>query len=222
MTIADERVSRRRLLKRAGVGAAVLGAGSMVTAGTASAVGFCHDCGCGVCSGQVPCGPGHHGGGWCIPTTEGCCFCHQGSNCNCLDGVRNERRVPTRVGMCVVVLRWLALSPAGRHRCSLRGASQAARCPTEAQAWRRAPRGSPGRRAWPRSRPPVARTTQRVNSRGPLRRPSLSLLRLEVDDDVGDRHGEALARGVDDAALEPVRAALRVRRDDDLVGAERP
>ena len=42
----------------------------------------------------------------------------------------------------------------------------------------------------------------------------------QVDHDVRDRRREALARRVDDAALEPVRAALGMRRDDDLVGAE--
>ena len=37
MAATEERVSRGRLLKRAGVGAAALGAGSMLTASTASA-----------------------------------------------------------------------------------------------------------------------------------------------------------------------------------------
>ena len=35
---------------------------------------------------------------------------------------------------------------------------------------------------------------------------------------MGDGDGEPLARGVDDALLQPVRAPLRVRREDDLVG----
>ena len=35
-----------------------------------------------------------------------------------------------------------------------------------------------------------------------------------------DRHREALSRAGDHAALEPVRAALGMRRDEDLVGAE--
>ena len=39
---------------------------------------------------------------------------------------------------------------------------------------------------------------------------------------MGDRDGEALARFLDDAALEPVRAALGMRGDDDLVRAEGP
>jgi hypothetical protein len=84
MATIDERVSRRRLLKRAGVGAAVLGAGAMVTAGSGAGATFgnCDACHCGVCSGQVPCTPFN---AWCVPTTEGCCFCHQSSNCGCLD-----------------------------------------------------------------------------------------------------------------------------------------
>ena len=41
-----------------------------------------------------------------------------------------------------------------------------------------------------------------------------------VADDVRDRHVESGARGLHDAALEPVRRAGRVRRDDDRVGGE--
>ena len=44
---------------------------------------------------------------------------------------------------------------------------------------------------------------------------------FEIDDDVRDREVEALARVLDDVPLEPVRAALRVRRDDELVRARR-
>src|SRR6185437_8342239 len=43
---------------------------------------------------------------------------------------------------------------------------------------------------------------------------------VEIDDDVGEADVEALAGAVDDAPLEPVRAAGRVRRDDQLVGLE--
>src|SRR5205807_3032103 len=50
--------------------------------------------------------------------------------------------------------------------------------------------------------------------------PNLLSLGVEVDDHVSDRHVEALSRPVDDAGLEPVRPALGMRRDDDLVGAE--
>src|SRR5688572_6419853 len=48
----------------------------------------------------------------------------------------------------------------------------------------------------------------------------VQLFGLQIDHDVSDGHGEALPRSVDDAALEPVGAALGMGRDDDLVGAE--
>src|SRR2546430_11582307 len=51
---------------------------------------------------------------------------------------------------------------------------------------------------------------------------NLFALGLEVHDHMGDRDREALARARDDAALEPVRAPLGMRRDDHLVGAECP
>jgi hypothetical protein len=72
-------VTRRKLLKRAGVGAAALGAGSLVTAGTASAAVGCHDCHCDHCPGVNGCGT-HHGtgNGACFPTTTGDCFCGEG------------------------------------------------------------------------------------------------------------------------------------------------
>src|SRR6185437_17038246 len=50
----------------------------------------------------------------------------------------------------------------------------------------------------------------------------LAVFAIQVDHDVRDRNREALARVLDDAALEPVRAALRMRGDDDLVRPERP
>src|SRR2546430_14087111 len=51
---------------------------------------------------------------------------------------------------------------------------------------------------------------------------NLFALGLEVHDHMGDRDREALARARDDAALEPVRAPLGMRRDAHLVGAECP
>ena len=83
MAASEARVTRGKLLKRAGVGAAMIGAGSMVTAGTASAVGFCHDCSCGPCQGGDGCGhwAGHGQCTACVPTTEGCCFCHESILC---------------------------------------------------------------------------------------------------------------------------------------------
>jgi hypothetical protein len=78
MAVTDERVSRRRLLKRAGLGAAAFGAGSMLTAQSATAVPHhgdqaCIDAGgCGVCGGQLECGGF---GCYCITTVDSCCFC---------------------------------------------------------------------------------------------------------------------------------------------------
>jgi hypothetical protein len=89
MAVSEGKVTRGKLLKRAGAGAAALGAGSMLTAATAQGRTynrFCADCACGVCGGQVGCQNPFHPNltGSCIPTTEGCCFCHQGSSCQTL------------------------------------------------------------------------------------------------------------------------------------------
>lgn len=81
MAVTDERVSRARLLKRAGVGAAALGGASMLTAATASAVTptattpskACIHNGCGVCENLITCGDS--GCCACFTTVEGCCFC---------------------------------------------------------------------------------------------------------------------------------------------------
>ena len=88
MSVTEERVSRGRLLKKAGAGALVLGAGSMLTSSAyASGGGGGNVCqqqavaadvaACGACATQTACGPGCG----CIPTTNGCCFCHQGIAC---------------------------------------------------------------------------------------------------------------------------------------------
>jgi hypothetical protein len=79
MAVSEGRVSRRGLLKRAGVGAAALGAGSMLTTSTASANApasrICLTAGgCGVCAGQADCDGCDCS---CVVTVEGCCFCHQ-------------------------------------------------------------------------------------------------------------------------------------------------
>jgi hypothetical protein len=57
-----------------------------------------------------------------------------------------------------------------------------------------------------------------------LRQEALSrrVLRLQVDDDVGDRYRKPLARRVHHSSLQPVGPALRVCGDDHLVGTERP
>ncbi len=76
MAVSEKRVTRGRLLKRAGAGAAI-GVGAMVTAGTASAdlvpSTSCIDAGgCGSfqsCEGTCECG--------CVVTVESKCICMQ-------------------------------------------------------------------------------------------------------------------------------------------------
>jgi hypothetical protein len=88
MTAIDDRVSRKSLLTRAGAGAAVLGAGSMLTATTASAAAAhttaCNANGCGA---ENQCEGGYdnclgHDCCYCWVTTEGCCFCGQDYFCD--------------------------------------------------------------------------------------------------------------------------------------------
>src|SRR5262245_23938324 len=83
MAVSEGRVSRRGLLKRAGVGAAAFGAGSMLTASTASANApasrVCVDAGgCGACDLQTQCSSCCT----CVVTVEGCCFCHEPVFCD--------------------------------------------------------------------------------------------------------------------------------------------
>jgi hypothetical protein len=80
MALKDERLSRKGLLKRAGVGAAALGAGSMLTASTASgslhASTLCVTDGCAL-------------GRACPSGTPGCCFCNVNTEggCVCVENV---------------------------------------------------------------------------------------------------------------------------------------
>jgi hypothetical protein len=86
MAVSEENVSRRNLLKKAGAGAIVLGAGGIITS-SASANQVLDVCirqaqgdevaACGACAHQAVCGPGCG----CVPTTNGCCVCHQGISC---------------------------------------------------------------------------------------------------------------------------------------------
>ena len=85
MAVSEQRVTRGRLLKRAGVGAAALGAGSMLTASTASAnLPPSKSCvsagGCGICGNLNNC----EGSGccFCFITTEGCCTCSEDFFCS--------------------------------------------------------------------------------------------------------------------------------------------
>jgi hypothetical protein len=81
MAVSETRVTRGRLLKRAGVGAAALGAGSMLTASTASASApastICIDVG--GCSFDAC--PGGSGCCFCWMNVEGCCFCGENVYC---------------------------------------------------------------------------------------------------------------------------------------------
>ena len=87
MSVSEERVSRGGLLKKAGAGALVLGAGSMLTSSAYAATPALDVCtaqavatdvaACGQCATQTACGAGCG----CVPTTQGCCFCHQGISC---------------------------------------------------------------------------------------------------------------------------------------------
>ncbi len=85
MAVSEERVTRGRLLKRAGIGAAALGAGSMLTASTAGAapatacasVGGCGDCvdvECPNCFNHPCC--------FCFVTVEGGCACSEDFYCS--------------------------------------------------------------------------------------------------------------------------------------------
>lgn len=93
MAVSQERVSRRRLLKRAGVGAAALGAGSMITAGTASAKlstsAICVSVGCG----YDTC-PGGNGCCYCTVNTEGCCNCFDDQTCSGLKACVSSSQCP--------------------------------------------------------------------------------------------------------------------------------
>jgi hypothetical protein len=85
MAMSEAKVTRGRLLKRAGVGAAAIGAGSMLTAASASADAGpsleCIDVGkCG-CAGGCPQCPGGSGCCYCFTTIEGCCFCAEDVFC---------------------------------------------------------------------------------------------------------------------------------------------
>lgn len=98
MAATEERVSRGRLLKRAGVGAAALGAGSMLTATTASAAAPVSTAciGTGGCTTNPPaaaCGPACTVCA-CGVTVEGCCFCFENSFCAGLPTCASSKQCP--------------------------------------------------------------------------------------------------------------------------------
>src|SRR5581483_9312755 len=101
-------------------------------------------------------------------------------------------------------------APRGTRTPRDRRGAAAALWPTPRRARRlQAPRDE--RRAAPR----------RAASGRPAGRRRSGAVYVEIDHDVRQRQREPLARPVDDAALEPVRTAFRMRRDDQLVRPER-
>ena len=157
MASVDERVSRRRLLKRAGVGAAVLGAGSMLTASSAAAQdGDPHCVGAGGCG---PCDPARRHVArrcGCIITTHGCCFCHQGISCSDRGAVSRRRRLPGGLGVFVLVLYRRPVLPSALQWRPPHGS----RCRPNVHGWRRRGCTRAGSLRRPRrSRSCVARAT---------------------------------------------------------------
>jgi hypothetical protein len=111
MAASDTRVTRGKLLKRAGVGAAALGAGSLLTAGTANAKlatsAICISVGCG----YDDC-PGGTGCCYCTVNREGCCNCFEDMYCSGLNTCVSSSQCPPgwacqaytcgEAGVCVV------------------------------------------------------------------------------------------------------------------------
>lgn len=98
MAATEERVSRGRLLKRAGVGAAALGAGSMLTASTAGAASSVSTAcvgtgGCATNPGVSACGTACTACG-CGVTVEGCCFCFENVFCAGLPTCTSSKACP--------------------------------------------------------------------------------------------------------------------------------
>jgi hypothetical protein len=100
-SMGSSNVTRRKLLKRAGVGAAAVGAGAMVTASSAQAVssticidaGGCIDCP----AANYPC---HGDCCYCFMSTEGCCFCAEDFFCNGVEACHTSSDCPPGWG-CV-------------------------------------------------------------------------------------------------------------------------
>lgn len=99
MAITEARVSRKSLLKRAGVGAAALGGVSMATAATASAdAAPSKSCTVQGCGSNNQCGEYNnclgHDCCYCWVTTEGCCFCGQDYFCNATISCTSSKGCP--------------------------------------------------------------------------------------------------------------------------------
>lgn len=102
MAVTDDRVSRQKLLKRAGVGAAVLGAGSLISAATASANAnpslSCVPAG-GCATGGLP-NPADGACCFCFVTTEASCFSGQNVYCAGLPTCSNSGQCPAGWTCC--------------------------------------------------------------------------------------------------------------------------
>ena len=203
MAVSDEGVSRRSLLKKAGAGAIVLTAGGIMTSSASAnqaldvCIGQALDdsvAACGACANQAACGEA------------------VGASPRSTDAAS-----ATRASRVTVRFRAGTTSTARQAGSALQ--PRAAGRP-----------GSACRRAAPLQQRAAERCRLRAKpddaldvGRGPPREAlSRCVLRLQVDDDVGDRHREPLARRVHHSSLQPVGPALRVCGDDHLVGAERP
>jgi hypothetical protein len=96
-SMASSSVTRRSLLKRAGVGAAVVGAGSIVTATTAGAAAHPHAATCvhaGGCGPFLDCHSAPHQCCGCVITVEGCCFCMENVFCAGLHACHTSTQCP--------------------------------------------------------------------------------------------------------------------------------
>lgn len=120
MTVTDERVSRKGLLTRAGAGAAVLGAGAMITATTAGAAAphstACNANGCGAenqcgeydsCMGHDCCA--------CWVTTEGCCFCGQDYFCESTIPCTSSNQCPAGWACAITCCGATCVPPCGKN-----------------------------------------------------------------------------------------------------------
>src|SRR5688500_3827933 len=87
-------VSRRTLIKRAGVGAAVVGAGTMVTAASAQAAPGINCIHVGGCGPFIDCASDPHDCCGCVVTVEGCCFCMENVFCEGLHACDHSGACP--------------------------------------------------------------------------------------------------------------------------------
>ena len=127
--LSSRQVTRRKLLKRVGVGGAVLLAAPVVTSSASAADRLprfvCTKAGppgegCNVggdpCCGQRNCTNSDERFCTCLLRTGGRCFCHEPSACAALAPCDQRQRLPGGLGLRNELLpRWLVLPPALRH-----------------------------------------------------------------------------------------------------------